>query len=388
MNEMLLPPEVAANIDQLPYVFDTACSEAELEAKSPWSHGRAHPPIYHIVPPGRTRNELMQEALRRVRMAATEDATWSKIKTEPETSGQETVLTREELGELIEQISVALDAETQLERDERNRAFMNMARPSSSEDMYPITPLPPDWPATQTPPLAVLVNSVYNTLCGNKEGIGGNSRYGGLSFVGMQQQLLEFMVPFHVPPQGVIHGPLFRFKIRPRERATHRFNPMTTSFQSVGVASDMVGTLTGHIMTQLIATAMGLKHFRTRRTRCYNRVYTIFFSFLVNAAAFVAANRHLVDEATKFHKVTVARSPDVKSESVCLLIFPSGVCVCVGATHTEEMLQSMRYFLPLLYQARMPSNIAQTIPRAGSKKRKRTTGDLESPPKRKRITVI
>jgi len=324
---MTLRDLLPTNLDRLRYSFDYARSPEELEATSPWTHGRSQPVIQYIVPPRRTRAELMALTLARVRDA------------EPR--------------------------EPPAVRLARNSAFLASVRPSTREDTVPLSPLPPNWPAIWKPPLATLVNSVHKTQCQGAYAVTqqplGRPQL-ALSHLAIHQRLLEFMVPLRVAP----HGSLFRIKFKPGDRATHRFNPADTSFQSVGVASDSAGVLTGNVLTQMIAVALGLQNFRNGSPTCFNRVYTMYLPFPINVRAFIAGNRQIVDEPTKF-EFTVARPPIEDTTSVRLLIFPSGVAVCVGASAQDQMLRSMAYFLPRVFQARV------TTPATQGTKRKRAS---------------
>ncbi len=247
--------------------------------------------------------------------------------------------------------------------------FLEAARPRASEDSYALGPLPNGW--SYGTPYATLVNSVYMTNCegafdavllSTMGGDGGDEpidegeptaprkrRRGSVSYLAMQQLLLGVVTPFPVATSGY----LFRIKFRPPERATHRFNPADLSVQSVGIASDLAGALTCDLTTQLIAAALHLPRFVPVRNACYNRVFTIYLPFGINIPAFEAANPQLI--AARHHMQCTVATPPLGELAPCvqLLIFPSGVIICVGAKQTPEMEISMSYFLPLLFAARM-----------------------------------
>ncbi len=346
----LLPPHLlGSGVPPLPPLFDVTHA-ANLES-SPWSHGGRSckgSPVFvqHIVPPDRTRSGLMREALRRVR-----------------------------------------DRESEGEGGEDLSTFLARTRPRASEDTFDLGPLPAGWKWPK-PPTATLVNSVYGTICeGAVDGfhadyptLQGKHATRGVSFLALQQRLLGIL---HPAPIGT-SGYLFCIKFRPLERATHRFNPMDTSFQTVGVASDIAGSLTSKIMAQLVGTALDLERFVDRRSACHNRVFTIFLPFNVQNAVFEAANPHLVDQPM-VNQCTVALSPQPGNDRVKLLIFPSGVIICVGAKTTHDMSSTMALALPLLYQARVMDTTTTTSTGSGpaSNKKRKATESAASEEKKK-----
>jgi len=187
-----------------------------------------------------------------------------------------------------------------------------------------------------------------------------------MSFLAVQQQLLEFMTTFVV--ENSAHH--LRIKFRPPERATHRFNPHDTSLQSVGVASDVTGALTANLTTQLIGAACGLRRFTINSSTCHNRVFTVYLQFEINERIFKEANRQFIENRPQTQCI-IARPPKEQAPKVHLLVFPSGVIICVGAKQTQEMLYSMGFFLPRLFQARM------LTPEAAAKRRKKKEADGE-----------
>lgn len=338
----------------LPPPFFDVTHAANLEA-SPWSHGgrssRGSPVfVQHIVPPDRTRSGLMREALRRVR-----------------------------------------DREGECEEEEDLPTFLARVRPQASEDTFDLGPLPAGWKWPK-PPTATLVNSVYGTICeGAVDGfhadyptLHGKHATRGVSFLALQQRLLGILHPVPIATSGY----LFCVKFRPLERATHRFNPTDTSFQTVGVASDVAGALTSKIMAQLVGTALDLENFVDRRSACHNRVFTIFLPFNVQNAVFEAANPHLVDQPM-VNQCTVALSPpQAGNKRVKLLIFPSGVIICVGAKTTHEMSSTMALALPLLFQARVmdTATTIESTAESGSNKKRKAESAVEGK-KKKRARV-
>ncbi len=337
----LLPPEVLAlGPGKLRPSFD--CSR-DLAA-SPWSHGRDRPYIRHVVSPTRTRRDLMREAIRRARNVVEHGM--------PLAGGGDEDASVEEI-------------------DEANRLYLAKARPTASEDTYPLGPLPPQWRDQQ--PNATLVNSVHKTDCTGsydavKEVKHTATRYHNraMSFLAVQQQLLEFMTPFVVDTSA--HH--LRIKFRPPERATHRFNPHDTSVQSVGVASDVTGALTANLTVQLIGAALGMPRFTINKSTCHNRVFTVYLPFEINEKIFKEANPHFIENRPQTQCI-LARPYSDRAPKVHLLVFPSGVIICVGAKQTEEMEFSMAFFLPRLFQARI------LTPEAAAKRRKKKEADGE-----------
>ncbi len=248
------------------------------------------------------------------------------------------------------------------EEDVDDETFLESLRPSGSEDRY----------ALGTDAAAILVNSVYGTACSGATDIFGSP---GVSYLAIQQRLLGVLNPMAMASSGYV----FRIKFRPPERATHRFNPADTSLQTVGVATDRAGRLTSILTAQLVAVALGLPHFMAQPSVCHNRVFTTFLPYELQLPAFEAANPHLVEQPYTQQCTVALAPPAARAENVKLLVFPSGVIICVGAKTTDEMTRTMEHAIPLLANARVLT--------AGAHAKRKRSASTEQHERRKRPRI-
>ncbi len=331
---------------------------AELARADSGAHWR-----HHLVPPGATAARMVQfataQALRRInaqKSARREELAQWLARVDP-------VAEAELVGILRQRLEWAPEAQT-----------LEAVLEHSSVQTFPINPL-----ADGTPMQAILVNLVYKTAL---RGSGAyvpwaadpvRDRVFALGPPTLQRNLYGVLAPqgvakakrrggAHAPcSQGAQYARHYRVSYRVPSSCNNDVSAAHLKIQETAAMSADVGYLTAKITTGLIARFGELPGLRIARRNCDNRVYVTYLRPTLNIALVVARCRERSCEMTPMQfGGTFVSHP--RFGHMKMLVFPTGVVICVGAKKTGMMRQAMNFFLPLIDAARDAIPYHPTIP--------------------------
>jgi hypothetical protein len=212
-------------------------------------------------------------------------------------------------------------------------------------ETYPIESLPDGTPMTAT-----LVNTVY------KSEVNGASVYvpwatsrervHAISPVMVMQRLLG--VASILDAQSTVRQ--FRISYRAPFRCNHDICPAQLKVQETGAMNSVMGEFTLNVTAAMHAIACDLPRLRVSKRRCDNRVYVAYLPFKVSVTRLVDVLAGCKTKRTRFGG-TVVEHPEL--QKIRLIVFPTGVVICVGAKQTELMRAAFARFMERLYRARV-----------------------------------
>lgn len=211
-------------------------------------------------------------------------------------------------------------------------------------DTYEIAPLPDG-----TTMRATLVNTVYKA---EFEGASvyvpwatSRERVHAISPLTVTQRLLGVA--------SVLEGPTavrqFRVSYRSPFRCNHDISPAHLKVQETGAMSSEMGDFTLRVTVALHALACGMPRLRVTKRRCDNRVYVAYLPFRLSIVRLLVALAGCDTQPTRFGGTVVAH-PELNK--IRLIVFPTGVVICVGAKQTEQMRHAFALFMGRLHKAR------------------------------------
>jgi hypothetical protein len=252
----------------------------------------------------------------------------------------------------------------------------------SALQIFELAPL-----ADGTPMQAVLVNMVYKTaLRGSTVYVpwakAGERAY-AMSPAAIERQLLGVAIPMNpanrgrrrrreqrqlgtlaprpttAPPMTIVprHATItpcqYRISYRMPGSCNNDINPTQLRFQETAAMSTEVGYLTARTTAFLLAQHCGVPELHIVRRMCHNRVYVTYLRAGVDLP--LLERRGLTAQCrtriTDFNNIVM--SSTLRFRRLRMLVFPSGVVICVGAKTTTIMQEAMAFFLPIIDAARL-----------------------------------